>query len=659
MARRPPAPPPAGPLPGGAPRRALLARRLARPRSTFGFTVRLCGALGIAFALLGVIGYAMIGDQLQRRLVASYAVEDRADAASLDEARSRATTSSGQHAEIAEFLDAIARRPGVMTAELIDGDGIIEAAGNGATLGRRHFDPAIRGAIRRGRPYSGRETGADQDHRDLEFVVPVGLHDGRHAFAVTRDHGLLDTQLRDVRHTVMIIVVVALIVGAVVFWLVGGRALVRSHRIALDRASRDGLTDLPNQRAFREDLAREMQGARRHGDPLGIAAIDLDDFKFLNDRHGHAHGDALLRRVATVLRDLRAGDRAYRLGGDEFALVLARTGGEGARAVAERLSAALREAGIAASVGLSALRPGHEADALLAEADAALYEAKRHGGATIVHFDDVRDRVAVTRPDEVRAVHRLLAGGDLTTAFQPIWNLASGTLLGVEALSRPAPGLGLSSPAQAFDVAEQIGRVRDLDALCAASALRSAPDLPDGALLFLNIAPQTLDLGADDDWLLRAVAASGLAPARVVVEVTERFGGRTASVLKSLRRLRAQGFKLALDDVGTGNAGLEMLREVGAEFVKLDRSIVAAAPEESNARAVLLAMATFARQTGAYVIAEGIEDDDLLDWVRTLDDPIPRDASIVQGGQGYGLGRPSAVIPAAGATLAAPALPAA
>jgi EAL domain-containing protein (putative c-di-GMP-specific phosphodiesterase class I) len=157
------------------------------------------------------------------------------------------------------------------------------------------------------------------------------------------------------------------------------------------------------------------------------------------------------------------------------------------------------------------------------------------------------------------------------------------------------------------------------------SALRSAAELPPDALLFLNIAPQTLDLDADDDWLLRAVTGAGLDPGRVVVEVTERFGGRMASVLKSLRRLRAQGFQLALDDVGTGNSGLEMLREVGAEFVKLDRSVIAAAPEEANARAVLMAMATFARQTGAYVIAEGIEDDTVLDYIRTIDDTIPRD----------------------------------
>jgi len=625
--------------------------------STFAFTIRLCAAVALTFALLGAAGYVMIRDQLQRRLLETYTVEHRADAASFDEAIGRARTTAGQHSELAELLDAIARRPGVTEAELIGPDGTIEAAGNGATLGRHEGGPAVTAALRRARSYTGRETNPGEDHRDLEFVVPVDLADGRHAFEVTRDHSLLDRQLHDVRRTVMLLVVAALFAAALVFWLVGGRALVRSHRIALRRASRDGLTDLPNQRAFQDDLERDLLTAARHGDPLSVVVVDLDDFKFLNDRHGHPHGDALLRRVASVLRDVRAGDAAYRVGGDEFALVLRRTDAEGARAVARRLAAALREAGLAASVGLSVLRPGHERETLLAEADAALYEAKRHGGGTTVHFDDIRDRVAVTRPDEVRGLHRLLDEGDVTTAFQPIWNLRSGSLLGVEALTRPGAESGLSNPTQAFDVAERIGRVRDLDALCVRSALRSAPDLPPGALLFLNIAPQTLDLGDGDDWLLRAAGEADVPPGRIVVEVTERFGGRTAPVVKSLRQLREQGFKLALDDVGTGNAGLEMLREVGAEFVKLDRSIVAAAPDEANARAVLLAMATFARQTGAYVIAEGIEDDTLLDWVRTIDDTIPREAAMVQGGQGYGLGRPSAAIPAAGATLAAPAQP--
>jgi diguanylate cyclase (GGDEF)-like protein len=623
------------------------------PDSTLAFGLRLFAAIAATFALMAVTAYVVIGDQLERRLVDTYAAEHRSDAKTFGDAERSGRTTAEVHAEIRERVAAIARRPGVTRVLLVDKDGVIEDADDTALIGRRKVDPRITAAVREGRTYVGRIADPTADRRDFELVTPVTLDDRPHAFVVTRDHALLDEQRRDVRRTVMALLPPGLIVAALVFWLVGGQALVRSHRIAVRRASRDGLTDLPNQRAFRDDLERELHSAVRHGDRLSLLTIDLDDFKLLNDRHGHTHGDAILERAAAILRDLRAGDRAYRVGGDEFAVVLSRTGAEGARIVADRLHAALRHAGVPASIGVSEMRPGHEAEALLVEADAALSEGKRHGGATIVHFEDIRDRVAVTRPDEVRALHRLLDDDAVTTAFQPIWNLAAGTLLGVEALTRPAPDSGISNPAQAFDVAEQIGRVRELDALCVGSALRAAAgELPDEALLFLNIAPQTLDLDIGDDWLLRAVRDAGLDPGRVVVEITERFGGRMDSVLATLRSLREQGFKLALDDVGAGNAGLEMLREVGADFVKLDRSIVSGAPEQANARAVLLAMATFARQTGAYVIAEGIEDDALLHYVRTIHDALPREASaMIQGGQGYGLGRPSPEVPGAGASL--------
>ena len=161
--------------------------------------------------------------------------------------------------------------------------------------------------------------------------------------------------------------------------------------------------------------------------------------------------------------------------------------------------------------------------------------------------------------------------------------------------------------------------------------------------MFLNLSPLTLDVrGEDEEWLLHAVEAVGLAPSRVVIEVTERFGGRIAGVVKCLQRLREQGFKVALDDVGTGNSGLEMLRLVDAEFVKLDRGIVTAAPDDANARAVLLAIATFASHTGAFVIAEGIEDEDVLDFIREIHHAAFSHEAIIGGGQGYGLGRPAA-----------------
>jgi EAL domain-containing protein (putative c-di-GMP-specific phosphodiesterase class I) len=243
-------------------------------------------------------------------------------------------------------------------------------------------------------------------------------------------------------------------------------------------------------------------------------------------------------------------------------------------------------------------------------------------------------------------VRRLIEERRLTTLFQPIWDLDRESLLGVEALTRPDPAYGLSGPAEAFDIAEQIGRVRELDVVCVENALASAPALEPGVLLFLNLSPLTLDLDADaEPWLAPLVERAGLTPQSIVIEVTERFGGRTRPVIKRLRQLRKQGFKTALDDVGTGNSGLEMLRNVDAEFVKLDRSIVVAAATEPGARAVLMAMATFAHQTGAFVIAEGIEDEYTLDYLRALDEGDLLADAIVQGGQGYGLGRPAPELP--------------
>ena len=186
----------------------------------------------------------------------------------------------------------------------------------------------------------------------------------------------------------------------------------------------------------------------------------------------------------------------------------------------------------------------------------------------------------------------------------------------------PDPRYGFSSPSEAFDIAEQMGRVHDLDVLCVTRALSHSSELPADSLLFLNLCPQTLDLDAErDHWLSHAIEQAGQPAAKTVIEVTERFGGRAQAVIKCLRLLRQNGFKIALDDVGTGNSGLEMLRNVEADYVKIDGSIVAAATTDRNARAVLLAMATYARQTGAYVIAEGIEDEDTLTFLAQIHRP--------------------------------------
>ena len=263
-----------------------------------------------------------------------------------------------------------------------------------------------------------------------------------------------------------------------------------------------------------------------------------------------------------------------------------------------------------------------------------------------MHYEEIRGTVAVTTADKKAAARRMLDERGLDVHFQPIWNLNTCHLLGVEALARPRESYGLAGPQEAFDIAEQIGKTHELDELCASTAFAQAERLPRGASLFVNVCPQTLDLDAEEnDWLLGAVRAAGLTPDQVVIEVTERFGGRAASVVKCLRRMKAQGFRIALDDVGTGNSGLAMLRDVCADYLKIDRAIVAASATEPTARAVLLAMATFADKTAAVVIAEGIEDHETLEYLRDLDRSELSGSSLIQAGQGYQLGRPSPLMP--------------
>jgi len=637
--------------------RSLAARSRHGRRLRFGFGARLALALALTLAVVTGVSYVEMTRVLESRLIKQESAYQRAQAKALETVAAGETPTIAKR-EIVRVMDVAAGRPG-SREKLIDSSFRIVVGDGTHPVGTRDRDPRIAAAINDGRSYAGREGDPDRDSRDFEFVVPVDLLGGRFAYEATYDHKFFDAQMSHVRRSMALIGLLGLIGGGVVFYLVGGRGLTRSHRFALERATLDGLTDLPNQSAFQRELEHTVALAARHGEPLALAMIDIDDFKFLNDRHGHAHGDELLLRVASLLREGRASDRAFRVGGDEFALLMPCTNKEGAVAALRRMQRLFADARVAVSLGVTALRPGQQLATVREEADAALSDAKRRGGNAFVFFDDIRDTVVITTSAKVQALRRLLDEHDVDVAFQPIWDLERGLLVGVEALARPSQDYGFSGPAEAFDIAEQVGRVRELDMLCVGKTLARVAELPERALLFINISPRTLDLDADSDgWLVAAVGRSGIDPRRVVIEVTERFGGRMSSVVKSLKCLRDAGLQLAVDDVGTGNSGLEMLRQVNAEFVKLDRSVVVAAMTEPGARAVLLAMATFANETGAFVIAEGIEDIDMLDFLRRLESDLTVARPRIHGGQGYGLGRPSQAIPTTTNDLLAQPLPA-
>lgn len=625
----------------------VVLARLASPPPRLGFAARLLVVLGLALGLAGAAGVwamsASLSDDLERRGVDSL----RADAASLS--RVQALISSENEdllTEAREVMDVIEGRPGVERAALVDLAGVVWATGDRRRVGETVRDAEAARALTTDRAVAVREPDGD-----FKYAMPVKLGTRRYALTLREDGRAFDRQLAEVRRDLLVVIGTALGASFLLFWLIGGRSLIAAHRDALRRATRDALTGLGNHRAFHDELARAASMAGRRAEPVALLLLDLDDFKFVNDRHGHSRGDELLRDVGRHLEaQLRFEDRAFRTGGDEFAVILLRADEAQAAVVAERLLEALGEHGIGASVGLSALDPGVEDVVVLREeADAALYEAKRLGRGRPVGFSSIRAQTAVVTTEKRAALARLLESSQIDVAFQPIWDLDRDAVLGVEALARPASDLGFAGPAEAFDIAQQTGDLFELDRLCARSAIRAARDLPDDVALFLNLTPQSID-GGDDvvDALLEATAAAGLRPEQIVIEVTEQLGARADAVIRGARALRRHGFRLALDDVGAGNSGLQTLRELTLDFVKVDRSICLAALADDAARAVLQAINAYARETGAFVIVEGIEDKEMLRALQELHEHPRR--SPIGGGQGFGLGRPA---PSVAAALAA------
>ena len=269
------------------------------------------------------------------------------------------------------------------------------------------------------------------------------------------------------------LLILAAVLGTLTVWLARrvlepAERLEQARRIledAYDRARaealRDTLTGLGNHRAFQEEIERQWAGAMRHGQPMSLAIVDLDDFKQINDARGHAHGDRLLRQAATIIATyLRRSDRAFRVGGDEFAIIMPATKAEGARVTVRRLLAACLDGeddgrgatAVSFSAGISEMSGlARDRDALYSQAESALSWSKRHGRTCVTVFDPERhDGPTAERPKaELSAlVARVAATGAVRAVFQPIYDLASGAPRGFEGLVRPLPDSGFTDPAR-------------------------------------------------------------------------------------------------------------------------------------------------------------------------------------------------------------------
>jgi diguanylate cyclase (GGDEF)-like protein/PAS domain S-box-containing protein len=392
----------------------------------------------------------------------------------------------------------------------------------------------------------------------------------------------------------------------------------RGYRESLrHRASHDALTELANRSAFGERLGAALAAREQH---LAVLLIDLDDFKIVNDTLGHDVGDGVLVAAAgRLLRCVRPEDTVARLGGDEFAVLLRDVDYAAVQEVAERIGASVAQPIVThghtllvqASIGIAPATPGHQADEILRHADIAMYEAKAGGKARFAEYapamgDRIREHAALGA--ELR---QALAAEQLHVVYQPVVELPGGSPVGVEALVRwTHPTRGLISPAEFIPAAERTGLIVPLGMWVLRRALSECGDWMAAhprARLAVNVAARQLQEPDFAEHVGRALGDAGVAPDRLLLEVTESAvleGRRALDALEALERL---GVWIALDDFGTGQSSLGLLRTCPVNVIKLDKSFVDEVTTSDQRAAVATAVLQMADALGLIAVAEGIE----------------------------------------------------
>jgi diguanylate cyclase (GGDEF)-like protein/PAS domain S-box-containing protein len=411
----------------------------------------------------------------------------------------------------------------------------------------------------------------------------------------------------------------------------------------------DPLTGLPNRALFADRL-RQVLARRGRRSATAVYFLDVDRFKRINDSLGHAAGDEVLREVAGRLRSvLRPEDTVARFGGDEFTILCESLGGVlEAVSVADRLQRPLQhplraggaELRLSASIGVALAEPADETevDRLIEDADAAMYRAKERGGARTELFDSaMRDRAVAALAIE-QELQRAIEEGELRLFYQPAVDLVTGQLAGAEALVRwRHPERGLLAPDRFLQVAEETGLIVPIGAWVVNEACRQLAEWrrrPEalGMSLSLNLGARELTHPDAVTTVLGAVRRSGIDPAALTIEVTERTAMAEGDTgFRALRDLNAEGVRLAIDDFGTGYSSLDQLRRMPVDTVKVDRSFVQGMSTDSTDRELVAAVIGMSRALNLAVVAEGIETEEQATTLRELG---------AEFGQGYLFARP-------------------
>ncbi|OKO85875.1 diguanylate cyclase [Bradyrhizobium sp. NAS80.1] len=381
----------------------------------------------------------------------------------------------------------------------------------------------------------------------------------------------------------------------------------------------DALTDLPNRTLFREQIERELAKVAGGG-KFALLYIDVDEFKGINDSLGHHVGDELLKAIAGRLRGcLRKSDLIARLGGDEFAVI--QTGIDAAADVLSfvtRIYEAIRrpyhclghQLSTDASIGIAlAPQDGTDIDQLIKNADLAMYGAKAEGRRTHRFFEPAMDASAKARLTMEQDLRQALVYGGFEIHYQPLVDLRSNEVSGCEALLRwRHPERGMVSPAEFIPIAEDTGLINELGDWVLRTACNEAATWPAHVHVAVNVSPVQLKCDTLALRIAGALAASGLDPRRLELEITEAVLIRDdEAALSILHQLRAIGVRIALDDFGTGYSSLSYLKRFPFDKIKIDRCFVADIAETSGAPVIVQAVVNIAAASNMTTVAEGVE----------------------------------------------------
>jgi diguanylate cyclase (GGDEF)-like protein/PAS domain S-box-containing protein len=413
---------------------------------------------------------------------------------------------------------------------------------------------------------------------------------------------------------------------AVQGWVLTVRDVTERQKLQSElthQAFHDALTGLANRQLFSDRLAHALRRRDSVVEPLVVLFLDLDDFKDVNDSLGHGVGDRLLVGVAErIAAAVREGDTAARLGGDEFAILLEGAGIDTARIVADRMLAALRrpieidgqQHTVQASIGMAEAVPGQTTgEEALRNADVAMYWAKDRGKGTVAAYEPDLHRQALDRLSLRSRLNSAIRGEELVLHYQPTVDLSTGAIAGFEALARwQHPERGLLGPAEFIALAERSGLILPLGRWVLREACRAAVRLQGETsrpTMAVNVAVQQLGAADFVDDVAAALADTGLAPERLVLEITENaLLDNVEATVAVLRRIRALGVRVAIDDFGTGYSSLAYLSQLPVDVLKVDKAFVDRVCRTEQDGSLVDTIVTLGRGMGLTTVAEGVEE---------------------------------------------------